>query len=496
MPVLRRRLCYTHRLRRPEGCEVLSEAPDPHSPETLRAAFAAHGQSHVFRFWDTLDGDARRRLLRQAQAVDLPLLLSAWEDTRRRPLERLPRIEPAVVEAAPEHGGDAARFREAREAGEACLAAGRVGVMVVAGGQATRLGTDVPKGSFPIGPVSGRTLFELQSQKLRRLRERYGRRIPWYVMTSPATDFATRDAFARAGWYGLPKADVFFLCQGMVPAFDFEGRLILERPDRIFESPDGHGGAIPALLCSGALDDMSARGIDSLFYYQVDNPLVRLGDPTFLGFHALRGAEVSCKVVRKRDPAEKVGVVARIDGRVGIVEYTEIDDALRNARDEDGGLRMWAGSIAIHVFDREFLRRIAVQADTLLPYHASRKVIPTLDAEGQPYRPSAPNGFKFERFVFDVLPVAQQVSVVETLREDEYAPVKNAEGSDSPATARAALVELYRRWLDQAGIALPTRNRAIEIDHARVDSPDDARALGIRRADEARDVIRIAVGGG
>jgi UDP-N-acetylglucosamine/UDP-N-acetylgalactosamine diphosphorylase len=474
----------------------LSDAPDPHSPETLRAEFAAHGQSHVFRFWDELDAAARRRLIEQARSFDLPVLTRAYEATRLAAPGAKPCIEPCAVESVPEHGGNAASFREAREAGEARLAAGQVGVMVVAGGQATRLGYDAPKGSFPIGPVSDRTLFQLHAQKICRLRARFGRAIPWYVMTSPATDRATREAFARADCFGIPKADVFFLCQGMVPAFDFEGRLILEAPDRIFESPDGHGGAIPALLYSGALDDMSGRGIDSLFYYQVDNPLVRIGDPTFIGFHVQRGAEASCKVVRKVDPAEKVGLVAQIDGHLGIVEYTEIDDALRNARSPDGGLQLWAGNIAIHVFDREFLRRIANAADTLLPYHASRKVIPTLDAQGKPVRPSAPNGFKLERFVFDTLPLARRAAVVETLREEEFAPVKNAEGSDSPATARQALLTLYRRWLEQAGIALPNRASAIEIDRARVDSPEDARALGIVRADEARDVIRIAVGGG
>jgi UDP-N-acetylglucosamine/UDP-N-acetylgalactosamine diphosphorylase len=475
---------------------VLSEAPDSHSPETLRAEFAAHGQGHVFRFWDALDAEARRRLLRQAAALDLPALLRGYAATRSGRSRALPRIEVPPVEIAPEHGGSAERFRAARDAGEALLGEGRVGVMVVAGGQATRLGYDAPKGDFPIGPVSGRSLFALQAQKIRRLRTRFGRALPWYVMTSHATDAATRDAFARAHHYGLPKEDVFFLCQGMVPSFDFEGRLMLEQPDRIFENPDGHGGAIPALLCSGALDDMADRGIDTLFYYQVDNPLVRIADPAFLGFHALAGAEAACKVVRKRDPAEKVGVVARIDGRIGILEYTEIDEALRGARAPDGELLFWAGSIAIHAFGREFLRRVARNADALLPYHASPKAIPCIDAEGRTRQPSQANGVKLERFVFDALPAALRVSVVETLRADEYAPVKNADGPDSPATARQALGELYRRWLAAAGIALPAGCRALEIDHSRVDGPEDATSLGIARAEQARDAILIDVGGG
>jgi UDP-N-acetylglucosamine/UDP-N-acetylgalactosamine diphosphorylase len=315
-------------------------------------------------------------------------------------------------------------------------------------------------------------------------------------MTSTATDAATRRAFEQSDCYGLPKEDVFFLCQGMVPSFDFEGRMMLERPDHIFENPDGHGGAIPALLASGALDDMAARGVDTLFYHQVDNPLVRIGDPAFLGFHAQRDAEASCKVVRKQDPGEKVGVVAQIDGRIGIVEYTEIDDARRHARGADDELLYWAGSIAIHAFSREFLRRVAGNADVLLPYHASPKAIPCVDASGKTRVPTQPTGVKLERFVFDALPAARQVSVVETLREDEYAPVKNAEGSDSPDTSRRALVALYGRWLESAGVALPRGTRALEIDHSRVDGPEDVRSLGVSRAEMARDAILIEWGGG
>jgi len=474
----------------------VTEVPDSHSPETLRAEFAAHGQGHVFRFWDVLDADARRRLVRQASGLDLSSLLRGYAVARAAQSQPCAHMEPPAVEIAPESGGNPERFRAARELGESRLAGGRVGVMVVAGGQATRLGYDAPKGEFPIGPVSQRTLFALQAQKIRRLRARTERRIPWYVMTSRATDAATREVFARNDFYGLPEDDVFFLCQGMVPSFDFEGRLILDRPDHIFENPDGHGGAIPALLASGALDDMYDRGIDTLFYYQVDNPLVRIADPAYVGFHAQARAEASCKVVRKHDPAEKVGVVARCDGRTQVVEYTEIDDERRNAHGPDGELLYWAGSIAIHVFDREFLRRVADRADDLLPYHAAAKAIPCVDAEGHTIHPKKPNGLKLERFVFDAFRAAGRVSVVETPRADEFAPLKNAQGADSPATARQALVDLYRRWLDAAGIALPPGTRAIEIDHSRVDGPDDARSLGVSRAEQARDAILIDVGGG
>jgi UDP-N-acetylglucosamine/UDP-N-acetylgalactosamine diphosphorylase len=461
----------------------------------LRRHFEELGQAHVFRFWDRLDDAQRRGLLEQAAGIDLPALLRAHAACSRRADGEIPKLEPLEVERLPEHGGDASAREAARTRGEALLRQGRVAVLVVAGGQATRLGYDSPKGLYPIGPVTGRSLFEIQAQKLRRLRERTGRPIPWYVMTSPATDGPTRAFFEQNRSFGLPGGDVRFFTQGMVPSLDFEGRLILAAPDRIFESPNGHGGSLTALLESGALAELEGRGIDTLFYYQVDNPLARLADPVFLGFHAAARAEVSCKVIRKRDADEKVGVLARANGRAAVVEYTEIDDEHRYAIDpQGGGLAYWAGNTAIHAFDLAFVRRVAGDAERLLPYHASAKKIPGVDAEGRPTAPAEPNGHKFERFVFDALPAAERVCAVEADRGREYSPVKNAHGVDSPTTARRDLVALYREWLELAGADPPPAGWRIEIDHARVDGPDDLRQLGIQRFDEAPEIVRVAPG--
>jgi UDP-N-acetylglucosamine/UDP-N-acetylgalactosamine diphosphorylase len=461
--------------------------------EAARSRFAACGQQHVFRFWDRLTAAERERLLAQAEAIDLPALMQELAATHGRAEQGPPKLGPVEVERIPEHGGDAARHARAREIGTGLLAAGRVAVLVVAGGQATRLGYDGPKGAFPIGPVSGRTLFELQAQKIRRLRARFGREVPWYVMTSDATDAATRALFERHAHFGLPERDVFFFRQGMVPSFDFDDRILLAEPGRIMENPDGHGGSLTALLRSGALDDLDRRGVDTLFYYQVDNPLVRMADPAFLGFHSLAGAEMSCKVVRKRDAYEKAGVLARIDGRIGVVEYTELDATSRGARDAAGELVYWAGNTAIHVFDVDFVRRVASEAARWLPFHAAEKKVPTVDAQGHPFTPNAPNGRKLERFVFDALPAARAVCIVETARSEEFSPVKNATGSDSPESSRSDLVALYAAWLRAAGIE-PPAGAALEIDHSRVDGPEDLRELGIRNLDEARDLLRIGPG--
>ena len=467
---------------------------DRASIDALRARFRAHGQEHVFRFWDRLDERRRRQLLSQAAELDLEALARVHRATRELAAPGARRLEPFPVTRRPEHGGDAAAWREANARGQALLARGELAVLVVAGGQGTRLGFDGPKGAFRLGPVSERTLFEQQAQKIHRLRQRLGKRVPWYLMTSGATDDATRDLFAEKAFFGLPPEDVFFFRQPMVPALDFEGHLMLEDPSRIFECPNGHGGVLTALAESGALDHMERRGARSIFYYQVDNPLVPIGDPAYLGFHAAAGAEMSAKVIRKRSPDEKMGVIAGIDGRVGIVEYTELDDEHRHQRDAAGELVYWAGSIAVHLLQVDFVRRVAAEAERLLPYHASAKKIPTVDPEGRNVAPTAPNGYKLERFVFDALPAARAVCVVEAQRAAEYSPIKNAEGEDSPASARRDLSALYRRWIVEAGLEPPPAGRWIEIDHSRFDGSDDLRASGIRGIAEAGDAIRFAAG--
>ncbi len=487
-------MCYTPRPPDPGGPPVPSDPTRMPEFETLRSRFESHGQGHVFRFWDRLDATARRELLAQAAAIDLPAALRAIAGAREPLAPDVRKLEPVPVELLPEHGGDAARWSQARQQGETALRAGRVAAMVVAGGQATRLGYPGPKGLYPIGPVTQRSLFELQAQKLRGVARRFGRSVPWYVMTSEATDAQTRAFFQKSKYFGLDEEAVFFFCQGMLPSFDFADRIVLERPDRIMLNPDGHGGSLTALLASGALDDMRRRGVDTLFYYQVDNPLVEICDPVYLGFHLGAGAEMSCKVVRKLEPMEKVGVLARANAETLVIEYTELTDECRHARDANGELRFWAGNMALHVFSLPFLRRVAGDADRWLRFHASEKKIPVVDDQGRTLTPAAPNGRKLERFVFDALPAASAVCVVETSREREYAPVKNADGPDSPATARLALMARYRSWLGAAGIEPPAPGTRIEIDHSRLDGEEDARALGIRTLSQASDFIRTATG--
>ena len=344
--------------------------------------------------------------------------------------------------------------------------------LVVAGGQGTRLGFDGPKGLFPLGPVSQRSLFAQQAQKLRGAARRYGRPVPWLVMTSAVTDRACREAFEAAGRFGLPAEDVRFFTQGSMPAVDFEGRLLLEAPDRLAVAPDGHGGVITALASSGLLEELEKRGVRLLSYYQVDNPLVTLADPLFLGLHDLRGAEMSCKVLAKRSPEERAGTVGRLGDRTRVIEYTEVDPWHREERDASGELVYWAASIGIHVLSTAFVRRVAAEAERVLPYHASPKAIPCLGPGGRRVVPEAPNGYKLERFVFDALPEARRVALLEVRRHEEYSPIKNRSGSESPCTARRDLVARYHRWLRAAGVTNVPEAAWIELDESRIEAPE------------------------
>lgn len=334
-----------------------------------------------------------------------------------------------------------------RGIGEAALSRGEVAVLLVAGGQGSRLGFDRAKGIFPVGPVSGKSLFQLHAEKVLALSRRYGKPVPFLIMTSHATHDETVAFFAENGDFGLAPGQVSYFQQGTMPALCLEtGEVLMEEPGVPFLSPDGHGGTLTALASSGLLARIKGQGIRHVFYLQVDNPLVNVPDPVFLGHHIAANSEVSSKVIAKRDAAERAGVFAVVDGRCTIIEYSDLPRHMAEATDAAGKLRLWAGSPAIHIFDVGFLERMTGDAEGL-PLHVARKKVPHV---GDP-DPKKENALKFERFIFDVLPKVDRWVLLEAAREDEFAPVKNAEGNDSPATARAAIGAQARRWLVSAG---------------------------------------------
>ena len=270
-------------------------------------------------------------------------------------------------------------------------------------------------------------------------------------MTSDATHDETITFFSAHDFFGLPPDDVYFFAQGNMPAVDAEsGKLLVSSDKTLCTSPDGHGGVVAALAKAGLLEEMRRRGIEFLHYHQVDNPTAIVCDPAFLGFHSVLDCEMSVKVVAKRSAEERTGVAVAIDGKTQIIEYSDLPAPVARKTDPDGSLLLWAGSTAIHVFSRPFLERL-VQSEAALPFHIARKKVPYRDDQGKLVTPLVENAYKFERFIFDALPLAQKTLVLETDRAREFNPVKNAAGDDSPDSVRSAMARLHREWLLAAG---------------------------------------------
>lgn len=423
------------------------------------------GQDHVFRFWEELPPDDRRVLLDQLDRIDYQLLAKLSQRVDEKPQPR--RLEPppdVVTRAQLAEKGPAWRA-----AGEEAIAAGRVAALLVAGGQGTRLEFAGPKGAFPICPLSQKSLFQLFAEKLIALGRRVRASIPWYIMTSESNHEDVVDYFRERKHFGLAPNDVFFFRQREIPALDLSGKVLLAAKGRIAASPNGHGGVLPALAESGALDDLARRGVEALFYWQVDNPLVRVCDPVFLGGLLAEGAEAGAKVAGKRDPHEKVGVWGLVDGRLGVIEYSELPKEDAERRGPDGRLAYDAGNLAIHAFRTSFLLRLASEGTTL-PWHRALKKVPHVDRKGEMVEPDRENGVKFEMFVFDAIAEARKVLLLECDRDAEFSPVKNATGEDSPETARRAMTRLYAGWLEKAG-ARVARDAAGEVPFAIEISP-------------------------
>ncbi len=424
----------------------------------VRGRLAAHDQEHVLQFWDELSADAQESLLAQIEAIDLEHL-----DTLIGTYVRAESsvATPGDLEPAPYYANDSGGSYDPDaycQTGDELLRAGTVAAFTVAGGQGTRLGWNGPKGTFPGTPVTGKPLFRCFAEQILAAQQRYDVKIPWYLMTSPLNDADTRAFFQDNNYFGLNRTNIFTFPQGTMPSLSLpDGKLLLAGRGELAVNPDGHGGSIKALHASGALEDMTARGIQYISYFQVDNPLVHVIDPLFLGLHASApdsSGEVSSKMVAKTDPTEKVGVFCQSAGRTTVFEYSDLPDDLAQQKKPNGELRFNAGSIAIHLLSVKFVQQLTSDSGTFgLPLHRAVKKVPYIDpATGTRVEPTEPNAVKLETFVFDAVPLAESSIVLETRREEEFAPIKNATGSDSPATSFQLQSNYYGRWLEQAGV--------------------------------------------
>jgi UDP-N-acetylglucosamine/UDP-N-acetylgalactosamine diphosphorylase len=429
-------------------------------PADLRKQLDDASQAHLLKFWDAISDIEKQSLLSQISRTDLKMMRKIWQSSMNddSPQDAIDRIEsaqkPEKVIQQPQTTADFESWKQAAVTGEQELRSGRVAVITVAGGQGSRLSFEHPKGMFPIGPKTERTLFQIFAEQILARRRRHNAAIPWLIMTSDATHAETLRFLEQYNYFQLDKETVHLFQQGSLPALDAAtGHILMSSRSELALSPDGHGGLVEALANAGLLKILASRDIRHLFYHQVDNPTAILCDPALIGFHANQRSQLTTNVVRKVSPTERMGVLADVNGRTEIVEYSELTPEQAARCDANGDWVFWAGNTAIHVFDRKFVEQLAGDGGQL-PLHVARKNVAFVNDDGatvKPDDPARPNAIKLERFIFDALPIADRTLIVEGDRAREFNPVKNRDGADSPETSRAALSRIGRDWLTSAG---------------------------------------------
>ncbi|VDK42125.1 unnamed protein product [Anisakis simplex] len=434
-------------------------------------------QAHLARFWNDLNGEQRISLIRQFDSINIQYALESFQKsaqpkardndgkcqtvsgTQYRDMKCLQAIDDDHY-AVRKHFNEQ-QLHEFWHKGLEAIAECKVGVIVLAGGQATRLGAVYPKGTLSLelsGYNSSDSLLAIQAARIARLQALAAAKfrgskplIQWLVMTSKATEKDTVEHLMKIlPEFGLEKDQLTIFSQNDFPCFDANGRLMLSTKWEIATAPDGNGGLYTAIR--PYLSAMRERGVQYLHVYCVDNVLCRVADPHFIGFCALKHADCAAKVVEKVEPNEAVGVVCRESGKIKVVEYSEISKEMAEKRDESGRLLLRAGNIANHFFTIDFLDNVC-QDGKRLDFHRAHKKIPFIDDNGQTVKPDQPNGFKLEQFVFDVFEYSNDFYVWEVSREEEFSPLKNAESAhkDCMSTARRDLSNECRRWLHNAG---------------------------------------------
>ncbi|KAI6661371.1 hypothetical protein LOD99_9954 [Oopsacas minuta] len=437
--------------------------------ESARQKVREHNQEQLLRFSADLSNDQLSLLTEDIHNINFDEINEFWRQEQSN--TAVEQVEPIKMEPIPPEAcgsvlRDKAKLKLWEKIGMERISKGKVCAVLLAGGQGTRLGVTYPKGMYNIGLLSEKSLYQIQAERLLRLQTIVGEKyncqvvIPWYIMTSEDTKNQSVAFFKENKYFGIDHKQVIFFEQKQVPCLDFEGKILLKEKHRIAKAPGGNGALYEALELSGVLSDMVSRGIEDIHVYCVDNVLVKIADPIFTGFCVEKNADCGNKVVKKLMPSEPVGVFARVNGEFQIVEYSELSFEDAEQRDTNGELTFRWGNIAIHYFRIDFLLDVAKKYSSKLPYHSAKKKIPYVDADGKMISPSFNSGIKMEKFVFDVFQFSKNLAVLEIVRENEFAPLKNPPGvaKESPYTSRAAVYDLHYRFILAAGGSVVDKN--------------------------------------
>lgn len=411
--------------------------------EEVRTMLTKHGQEHLLDYIKDMPKTEAEKLIEQIKSIDFELIEDLYKNLsseNNNGLHKKRIISP--VKCGTLKSFDKSAIDEFYETGVKILAENKAAVVTMAGGQGSRLGHDGPKGTFKIGAPIDKTLFQLQAERLIKLCVAHNCRIPWYIMTSEENHADTISHFESKDYFGYPVRDIFFFKQGMLPMLGLDGKVLLKEKNEIYFGPDGNGGVFLSLKKSGALSDMSQRGIQWVFFTGIDNALVKMADPVFIGYTAGSGMSAGSKSSPKTHPEEKAGVFCKENGKTTIVEYTEMPKELIGMTDADGELLFGDINILVHLFKLSKLQSIA---DAGLPYHKAVKKAAYIDRNGHKIEVKEANSLKFESFIFDAFELLDDVSILRVERDKEFAPIKNKTGEDSPESAIRFLTLLIEK---------------------------------------------------
>ena len=406
--------------------------------DAIRKELKKYSQEHLLTEYERLDETKQKQLLDQIKGIDFGLINNLYNNTRKEFNEKDSQITPIEYLDKNKLNG---YYKSFQETGESAIRAGKLAAVTMAGGQGTRLGHKGPKGTFDIGLESHKSLFELLSDSLKEQGKKYDVIIPWFIMTSEENNDDTVDFFAKNRFFGYEKdKNIFFFKQGELPMVDTEGKILIGENGLIKEAADGHGGIYEALVKNGMTKKMRELGVEWLFIGGVDNCLVKMVDPLLMGIAIQKKVTAAGKSVVKANPQEKVGVFCKKNGKPSVVEYTEIPKEMAEATDDRGELIYGESHILCNLFNIDAVERMGSKP---LPYHSAFKKATYIDKDGNKVIPDGPNAYKFEAFLFDAFGELDDMAILRVKREEEFAPVKNAKGIDSPETARKLYKNFY-----------------------------------------------------
>ena len=403
--------------------------------EAAKNCLTKHNQSQLLSNYKNLSSEKKEKLLDQILTIEFNQIEELYESTKKEVSFANDKIEPINYVDKGALTDD--ELKKYNSLGEEVIKEGKYAVVTMAGGQGTRLGHNGPKGTFKLGLDKDKSIFEILSDSIKKNSEKYGVIIPWYIMTSRENNEQTEQFFKQNNYFGYDSSAITFFKQGELPMCSEDGKLLIDENGLIKEAADGHGGIFESMRRNGIIYDMEKRGVEWAFIGPVDNVLVKMVDPTLLGVALDKNVQAAGKSVVKAGPKEKVGVFCKRNGKPGVVEYTEITPDLAEATDENGELIFGESHINCNLFSVKAIEEVSKKK---LPYHCAHKKAKYINENGELVVPEKPNAYKFESFIFDAFDMLEDMAILRVKREEEFAPVKNAEGNDSPETA----IKLYK----------------------------------------------------